>query len=254
MKKKDTKEELMKSKKLKLITNQKINKMTEIVPAVLAKNYTDLSQKIAQYVNIAKIVQIDICDGSFVESISWPMGAGDIDSVNEILNEEEGLPFWKDLDFELDLMVLNAHKKFDFFMRLGAKRIIFHLEAEKEEELIEFLESMDPYCKDNIDIGLAINTQTDISKIDPFINYVDFVQCMGIEKIGFQGQDFDEKVINQIKKLRQKYSELKISVDGGINENTATLLKEAGADRLVIGSALMESLSIIDTFRNFENL
>lgn len=228
--------------------------MTEIIPAVLAKNYTDLSQKIAHYVNVAKIIQIDICDGSFVENISWPMGKNDYDSVNEILDEEEGLPFWKELDFEFDLMVINAHKKFDFFMRLGAKRIVFHLESENEKDFLDFLDSMDPYYRDNIEIGLAINTGTDISKIEPFINHIDFVQCMGIEKIGFQGQDFDQRSLDNIKKLKQKYKELKISVDGGVNEETALRLKEAGAERLVIGSALMESLSAIDTFKEFENL
>lgn len=228
--------------------------MNEIIPAVLAKNYIDLNQKIARYINISKIIQIDICDGLFVENVSWPMGRGDMDSVNEILDEEEGLPFWKELDFELDLMVLNAHKKFDFFMRLGAKRIIFHIEAEEEKSFKEFLESMDPYYKDNIEIGLSLNNNTDVNKLDQFINYIDFIQCMGIEKIGFQGQDFDENVIKQIKKIKDKYKEIKVSVDGGVNEETAKILKDSGADRLVIGSALRDSLSIIDKFKEFENL
>lgn len=228
--------------------------MTEIIPAVLAKDYIDLNQKVAKYINIAKIVQIDICDGLFVESTSWPMGKSDLDSVNEILEEEEGLPFWKEIDYELDLMVLNAHKKFDFFMRLGAKRIIFHLEAEEEKSFKEFLESMDPYYKDNIEIGLAINTTTPIEKISQFINYIDFVQCMGISKIGFQGQDFDEKSLTQIKLLREKYPELKITVDGGVNENTAKKLLSNGADSLIVGSVLLNSIDIKETFEVFSRL
>ncbi len=228
--------------------------MTEIIPAVLAKDYIDLNQKVAKYINIAKIVQIDICDGLFVESTSWPMGKSDLDSVNEILEEEEGLPFWKEIDYELDLMVLNAHKKFDFFMRLGAKRIIFHLEAEEEKSFKEFLESMDPYYKDNIEIGLAINTTTPIEKISQFINYIDFVQCMGISKIGFQGQNFDEKSLTQIKLLREKYPELKITVDGGVNENTAKKLLSNGADSLIVGSVLLNSIDIKETFEVFSRL
>lgn len=228
--------------------------MTEIIPAVLAKDYIDLNQKVAKYINIAKIVQIDICDGLFVESTSWPMGKSDLDSVNEILEEEEGLPFWKEIDYELDLMVLNAHKKFDFFMRLGAKRIIFHLEAEEKKSFKEFLESMDPYYKDNIEIGLAINTTTPIEKISQFINYIDFVQCMGISKIGFQGQNFDEKSLTQIKLLREKYPELKITVDGGVNENTAKKLLSNGADSLIVGSVLLNSIDIKETFEVFSRL
>lgn len=228
--------------------------MTEIIPAVLAENFSELNEKLSKFVNATKIVQIDICDGKFVPSISWPMGRYDENSVQSILDEEDGLPFWEDLNFEFDLMVLNAHKQFDFFARLGAKRIVFHIEAEEEKSFKEFLESIDPYFKENIDIGIAINTNTDINKLEQFINFIDFVQVMGIEKIGYQGEPFDEKVLSQIKSLKNKYPELVISVDGSVNENTAPLLIERGASRLVIGSALLNSYDIRETFKEFENM
>jgi ribulose-phosphate 3-epimerase len=182
------------------------------------------------------------------------MGSRDEQSVQGILEDESGMPFWDSLDFEFDLMIINAHKQFDFFARLGAKRIVFHLEAETEKDFKEFLESLDPYFKDTIEIGIAINTTTPISKLDQFINYADFIQCMGIEKVGFQCEPFDERVLKQIKDLRLKYPEMKISVDGSVNENTAPLLVEAGANRLVIGSALLQSYDIKETYNDFENL
>ncbi len=228
--------------------------MTEITPAIIVNDFNELNEKLAKFVNITNMVQIDICDGKFVSSISWPMNQGDKSSIERVLDEEEGLPFWESLDFEFDLMVLNAHKQFDFFARLGAKRIVFHLEAETEKDFKEFLESIDPYFKDNISIGIAINTTTNIDKLDPFINHVDFIQCMGIEHIGFQGEPFDERVLSQIKKLKIKYPEVKISVDGSVNENTAPLLIEAGVDRLVIGSALLQSFDIRESFNNFQKL
>jgi ribulose-phosphate 3-epimerase len=228
--------------------------MTEITPAILVKNFNELNEKLARLVNITNLVQIDICDGNFVPSISWPMQKNDQDSLNAILNEEDGLPFWQSLDFEFDLMVLNAHKQFDFFTRLGAKRIIFHLEAENEDDFKEFLESLDPYFKDNIEIGIAINTTTSIDKLDPIINYIDFVQCMGIEKIGFQGEPFDARVIDQIKEIKNKYPEIKISIDGSVNENTAPELLLVGANRLVIGSAILDSDDMGETIKNFELL
>lgn len=228
--------------------------MTEITPAILVSDSSELDEKLSKFVNITNLVQIDICDGKFVPVISWPMGARDQHSIQSILEEDEGLPYWNSLDFEFDLMVLNAHKQFDFFARLGAKRIVFHLEAEAEESFKEFLESLDPYFKDNIEIGIAINTTTDICRLDPFINYVDFVQFMGIKRIGFQGEPFDERVLDQIKELRLKYPEIKISVDGSVNENTAPLLVLAGVDRLVIGSALLQSFDIRETLRKFESL
>jgi len=228
--------------------------MTEITPAVLAEDFQELNEKLAKFINTTKIVQVDICDGKFTPSISWPMQAKDQSSVQSILDEEDGLPFWDKIDYEFDLMVLNAHKKFDFFARLGAKRIVFHLEAETESDFKDFLESLDPYLKDNIEIGLAINTATDIEKLSPFINCIDFIQCMGIENIGFQGEPFDDRVIDQIKNIKEKYPEMKISVDGSVNEETAPLLIEAGASRLVIGSALMQSYDIREKIEEFENL
>ena len=229
--------------------------MTEIIPAILAKDFRDLHDKIARFASISKIVQIDICDGKFVDSVSWPMGQGDDQSVSGILNEEEGLPSWETLDFEFDLMVRNAHEKFDFFLKLGPKRIVFHIEAELDlPKFKEFLESLDIYTRDSIEIGIAINTTTPISVLEPIINSIDFVQCMGIAHDGHQGEPFDERVLEQIKNLKIKYPELIISIDGSVNEETAPLLVEAGADRLVAGSVLIKSFDVLETIKELRNL
>ncbi len=228
--------------------------MTEIIPAILAKDINDLRQKIANVVNVSHTVQIDICDGKFVDSISWPMNPYDAQSVAPILGEEEGLPYWENLDFEFDLMVKDAIKQFDFFVRLGARRIIFHLEAEDEKELLEFINCIDPYTRENLEIGLAINTSTPVEKVFSYVNSIDFVQCMGIGRIGFQGEPFDEKVLGQIKGLISNYPDLIVSVDGSVNESTAKRLVEAGAKRLVVGSALMRSFDIKETIKELEDL
>jgi len=228
--------------------------MIEIIPAILATDFEDLRTKLAKVVGVTHLVQIDICDGKFVSSVTWPMQAYDQKSISSILEEEDGLPYWDSLDFEFDLMVKDAHKQFEFFTRLGAKRVVFHIEAEEEKDLKEFLEALDMYTRENIQIGLALNTNTDIEKLSPFINLVDFVQCMGIEKIGYQGEPFDERVLAQIKDLRIKYPELIISVDGSVNEETAKALVEAGANRLIVGSALMNSYDVRETIKEFENL
>ncbi|HUC88465.1 MAG TPA: hypothetical protein VMR49_00340 [Candidatus Paceibacterota bacterium] len=228
--------------------------MTEIIPAILAKDFEELREKISRFASVARTVQIDVCDGKFVPSVSWPMHAGDKESVSAIINEEEGLPYWDSLDFEFDLMVKDAHKQFEFFTRLGAKRIVFHLEAEDEKDLKEFLEGLDMYTKENIQIGLAINITTNVDKLFPFINLIDFVQCMGIDHIGFQGQPFDERDLKQISTLRANYRELIISVDGGVNNRTAPMMVKAGANRLIVGSALINSHDIYETIKELENL
>ena len=228
--------------------------MIEVIPAILVKNFDELKEKLAIYKNISKLVQVDVCDGVFVDTISWPMSKNDAESLSSILDEEEGMPYWTEIDFEFDLMIKNAHEQFDVFIQLGAKRIVFHLEAEEEETFRDFLESIDSYTRDNVEIGLAINTTTNTEKLDKFINYIDFIQCMGIENIGLQGQPFDSRVLNQISTIHKKYPEMPISVDGSVNEETAESLVGKGASKLVIGSALLKTYNIKNKILEFENL
>ncbi len=230
--------------------------MSEIIPAILPKNYEDLKNKISLVKGWVPIVQIDICDGVFVPSRSWPYENASIDPYfTSILNEQEGLPFWEDIDFELDLMVVDAVENFDIYNKLGAKRIVFHIEAVGDiQDFQEFLEGIDPYMREVTEIGVAINLATRLEDIYSLIPFIDFVQCMGIDKIGFQGEAFDEKVLDRIKTLKEKYPELLISVDGGINLETGTALAEVGTDRLIVGSSIFNTDDIIDTIEQFRQI
>jgi len=240
--------------------------MATIIPAVLPKNYEDLKNHIALVRGVSSMVQIDICDGIFVKNITWPflVRAEESESFLEnsldehfkrIMNEEEGMPFWEDIDFELDLMVVDAVENFDIYTKLGPKRIIFHIEAVGDlDNFKNFLEGIDNYIRDSIEIGLAINTTSNIESIFSLISFVDFVQVMGVEHVGFQGEDFDDKCIDHIKTLRGKFPELEISVDGAVSMDTAPLLTQAGATRLVVGSAIFNSNDIIGTIEELKQM
>jgi len=230
--------------------------MAEIIPAILARDYEDLKNKISLLRGVVPIVQIDICDGNFVPSVTWPFLDGDFDQhFKNILNEQEGVPFWEDIDFEFDLMVENVAENLDIYMKLGPRRVVFHLEAFADlQQFREFLEGIDEYVRDVTEIGVAINTGTNVEKIFPLVNSVDFIQCMGIEKIGFQGQDFDERVLDQIQTLKAEFPDLIISVDGSVTLATAPKLIEAGATRLVIGSAIFNTDDIIGRVESFSAL
>jgi pentose-5-phosphate-3-epimerase len=104
--------------------------------------------------------------------------------------------------------------------------------------------------KKYIDAVEDINNPMNHGKNRKVINWV---QCMGIEKIGFQAQPFDARVLENIKKIKEMYPSILVSVDGGVNLNTAAQLVEAGADRLVVGSALFTSDSISDTLVKISN-
>lgn len=230
--------------------------MAEIIPAILPKNYEDLKNKISLVREIVPIVQIDICDGIFVKNKTWPFSELDLDQhFKSILNEREGLPFWEDVDFELDLMVSDAVSNFDVYMKLGPRRIVFHFESVGDvEEFKNFLEGIDTYTRDVVEIGVAIDQKTEVEKIFPLINSVDFVQVMGIEHIGFQGEEFNQKCLEQIKKIKEKFSDLIISVDGGVDRETAPKLIEVGANRLVVGSAIFNTDDIIEAVESFKQI
>lgn len=231
--------------------------MIEIIPAILPKNYEDMKDKIALVRGHAPMVQIDFCDGIFVPTRTWPFstGGGDDFYFQRIINEQEGMPFWEDLDFELDLMVADAVTNFDVYTKLSPKRIIFHIEAVGNlEEFKDFLEGIDVYIRDSIEMGIAIGLSTPVEQIYPLVNSVDFVQIMGIEQIGIQGEDFSDKALEYIKNLKEKFPDLEIAVDGGVNlENGASLVRD-GATRLVIGSAIFNTTDIIDSIEEFKQL
>ncbi len=239
--------------------------MAEIIPAILEKNFGEIKNKLAFLRGKAKCVQIDFCDGMFVRNQTWPFATGSFGDYDfqKILSEEEGMPYWEDFDFEFDLMVRDAMENFDIYMKLGPKRMIFHLEGQKNaNEFEHFLEGLDMYVRDNVEIGLAINPNDDLSEAFHFanpvasrlVNKVDFIQCMGIDNVGFQGQKFNEKVIENVKYLKTNLPGIVISVDGGVDLENAEELLKAGADRIMIGSSLWKSGDIIGTLRNFQSL
>ena len=216
--------------------------INEIIPAILPKSFEDLKNHLETLRGVATFVQIDLCDGVFVKSRTWPFNDADAQSIEDILEEREGMPYWQEFDFELDLMVSDAVTNFENYMRLGPKRIVFHVEAFPSiAELGDFIEGLDISVREYTEIGIAINIQTNVETIFPLVNFVDFVQCMGIETIGQQGQEFDESVLTQIKALHEKFPELSISVDGGVDMETIPMLKFVGATRFVCGSAIFKS-------------
>ena len=231
--------------------------MSEIIPAILEKDFGEIKNKLTFLRGKARCVHIDLCDGVFVPSQTWPFATGGFDDYDflRILNEEEGFPFWSDFDFELDLMVADAVQNFDTYMKLGAKRMIFHLrEDENIEEFEAFLEGLDLYTRDMVEIGLAFRPSDNLEEISKLSHNVDFLHCMGSDNIGMQGEPFTEKALEGLKYLKEKLPGIVISVDIGINFQNAESLLDAGADRLTIGSAIWKNPDPIGALENFQSL
>lgn len=226
--------------------------MIEIVPAILPENMGELRAKASMVQHFVKTIQIDFCDGVFVSSTTWPYNGKDSLAYQKIISEEESLPFADTIDYEFDLMVKNASQKFEEIMKLGPTRVLFHIDA--EDDLLGFFENLEPYLKEHIIFGLSLSRTADSEILEQYLPHISFVQCMGIERIGYQGQPFDETVIDQVRQLHERFPQLTISVDGGVNLQTGTKLAEAGATKLVVGSALFSKLDIAGTINEFTHI
>ncbi|HVY36180.1 MAG TPA: hypothetical protein VG982_02815, partial [Candidatus Paceibacterota bacterium] len=126
----------------------------------------------------------------------------------------------------------------DTFTMIGPSKIIFHIETLDNDMVMHFFDTLPEITRQTIRFELAFGVESDVSVILPYMESIDSIQCMGISRVGFQGQAFDPRVIDQIKKLRELYPEKTIAVDGGVNEETIASLARAGVTEFVVGSAI----------------
>lgn len=198
-----------------------------IIPAIIPASLSDLQEKLS-LLSFAPEIQIDVVDGKFVQAVSWPYEPkGDI---------AEASGFLQDKKFEVDLMVSDASNAAIKWQSMGASRLVFHIESFVNQSVLSTLEN-----KVDSQIGLSLNNDTPLDEIYPFIDSIDFIQLMGIDHIGSQGQPFDFRVLERIATLKALYPKLTISVDGAVNEENILSLKSAGADRFVVGSNILNS-------------
>lgn len=220
-----------------------------VLPAIIPKDFEDLESHLVQVRDLTRTVQIDICDGRLTASPSWPYIGGDIE-FKEILAQERGLPLWEDFDFEIDLMVLNPSKEYEQWIDAGAARIIFHYSEKEAEKLKDIMQKT---RERGVETGLALHLSDSLDVIKDFEGIAS-IQLMGIEKIGFQGEPFDERVLDMVRSAKKMYPEIPVGIDGGVNFDTAPLLASAGADRLVVGSGIFNDVDVVEAISYFETL
>ncbi len=234
--------------------------MAEVIPAIIPRNFDDLKEKMSLVVGTVPLVQVDVLDGKLTSGKSWPYTKDPDPDFVKILKEEEGFPFWEDLDFEVDLMVSNPEMILGDWVIAGARRIIVHIESfgdnqKASKAISDFKEKFGvPGSPLDIEIGLAVGIETGEEMYLSVLENADFVQFMGIAQIGKQGEPFDDRVLEKISSLRKQSGSVIISVDGGVNLESAPLLVSAGANRLVAGSAIFESEDISLAIEDFKNI
>ena len=236
--------------------------MIEIIPAVLEKSFATVAARLRSVAGSTTIVQIDICDGSFVPTLTWPFlspmapekSLNYDPSFQNIVDDKLEMPCWENFEFELDLMVKETKRVLPELMTIGPTRVIFH--AETFGDLETELDSVLRLLPTIVEPAVAINADTSPESLWGVLDtgMVMSVQCMGIAKIGGQGEVLDERVFANLRALRARYPKLTLSVDGGVTLENATRLIEAGANRLVVGSAIFTAPDIVTRITEFKNL
>lgn len=219
----------------------------EVVPAVLPESFDDITAKAATVKGSVRCIQIDIADGSYAPTETWPFSSED--HFSQLLSQDEGMPFWEDLEYEVDMLVDKPERFVDDWIAVGISAAIIHVEStDVFEEISQKLRDHGVLC------GAGILPSTDTTKLEELEGLYDFIQCMGNDEIGRNGVSLDERVYEKVQLLRELYPEMPIAVDIGVNEDTAPQLVEAGATKLVSGSAIFGSSNPKETIAALENL
>ncbi|WP_297819657.1 ribulose-phosphate 3-epimerase [uncultured Lactobacillus sp.] len=205
-----------------------------IAPSILNANNMKLGQDIDEAIESGiERFHIDIMDGHFVPNLSYgPELIKDFKLANPLT------------EAEVHLMSDNLETTLPLFVDAGCDILEFHIEAtDRVDYWLDYLH------KHKVRAGIAINPDTPLEKIKPYLNEINQLLIMTV-KPGFGGQEFHEdspERIKQAKKLiMQANKNIPIEVDGGIDNRTAQLAKKAGAEIFVSGSYIFKQGVIPD--------
>lgn len=216
-----------------------MDKKIEIIPAILPIDIQEVIDKTIKVENAVPFVQIDLCDGKFTSTSTWPFIRGSLPTFNDDFE----MPSWGKLDFEFDLMLLSPEQHIDNIKNMGCSRAVLHIGSTSQEGLVRAATELDAY---DVEVGIAITNDTDLKDLHSIIfdleeaNISPYIQVMGISERGKQGQPFDVRTLDTVKNIRTRYANIPLQVDGSVSDMNAASLVAAGVTRLVVGSWLFK--------------
>lgn len=212
-----------------------------IVPSILSADFSRLGQQVeeAEQAGAARI-QVDVMDGHFVPNIS--VGPLVIEAIRPHLH----------IPIEAHLMIEHPELYVPQFAQAGADYIIVHVEAARHlHRVVQQIRAA------GAKPAVALNPATPLVMLEEILEYVDMVLLMTVNP-GFGGQEFIASMLPKIARLRELMdqrgmADCDIEVDGGIHEQTAPLVVQAGANLLVAGSAVFTPKeSVADAIKRLE--
>ncbi len=194
-----------------------------VAPSILAADFGNLAEAVATITPVTEWLHVDVMDGHFVPNIS--IGPPVVEALRR----------HTDLFLDCHLMITDPGEYLEAFARAGAQNVTVHAELGELDSVIAEARAL------GLRIGLAANPDTGFEVIDRYLDAVDLILCMTVFP-GFGGQSFIHEVLPKIAQVRLAIDErgldVDLEVDGGIDEQTAPLVVEAGANVLVAGSAI----------------
>jgi len=218
-------------------------KKTLVAPSLLAANPACLGEEMRDIeTNGANWFHIDVMDGVFVSNLSF--GAHIVEGLRQV----------SPLFFDVHLMTIHPERHAEAFIKAGADALTVHVEACDYDTIMNLAQK----CKQRgVKFGLSLCPETPVERVSEFASVLDILLVMSVNP-GYGNQAFIENSpqrIKQAKNLLEKTDrKFLISVDGGINPETAALCRDAGADVLVSGSYIFGAPNRKDSIERIRGL